>query len=227
MKAVPVNEVELKYIELFRIALSEPEPDDRLVAITNVRHIVVSDRLEILPPDWHRHSANDELVRWIAATSATRHAAGEAFAETGRRYETGRERKLNIAEEIGRHIWLSIIDGEFAGLHTSIGILGRVSHVGRKGKISGARDEDTLRKLWNTYRGVAHLGMAIDHCEGAEHNERNILQVAEEFRLLLSRNCPRGTSKPYVDSSAQISFRYASMLSGPRFLDRGLPFGPE
>lgn len=226
MKVVPINEVELKCIKLFRVALSEPEPDDRLVAIAHVRHIIVSDRLETLPPDWQSQPANDELVHWVAATSATRQTAVEAFAETGRCYDTRRERKLNIAEEIGRHIWLSTTDGEFAGLHTSTGLLGRVSHMGRKEGISGARDEDTLRKLWKTYRGVAHLGMAIDFCEGAESIEANVLQVAEYFRILLSKACPRSTSKPYVDPSEQISFRYLSILSGPRFLDRGLPFGP-
>jgi hypothetical protein len=91
--------------------------------------------------------------------------------------------------------------------------------------VSGARDKDTLRKIWNSYRGVVHLGIAIDYCENHPAQNLHVFHLAELFRKTLSENCPKGTSKPYVDPGEQISFLYISTLSGPRFRNRGLPFG--
>jgi integrase len=90
--------------------------------------------------------------------------------------------------------------------------------------LSGAKDLDVLRAIWKTYRGVVHLGMAMDYCDEQPDSERNVLHVAETYRRGLSLFCPKGTKKPYVPVDDQITFLYLSYTSGPRFLDRGLPF---
>lgn len=95
---------------------------------------------------------------------------------------------------------------------------------GKKLGISGARDKDVVRKAWHDYSGVVHLGMALDFYKDKSVPPEDVLFAAERFRRILSQACPKGTKKPYVDVSLQISFSYESGIYGPRFLNRGLPF---
>ena len=160
----------------------------------------------------------------MAETAGERHEAAFELSQTFNRYEDRNERKLNVAEQIGKLVWLSIQDKKFEGVQTNNGLLKQVQDDARKHDVSGAKDKDTVRKIWNTYRGVVHLGMAIDYCDESPDQNLNVLHVAERFRRDLSQSCPKGTSKPYVDPAEQISFLYISKLWGPRFGDRGLPF---
>ena len=228
MLSVAINEPELRSIEYIRIALSEPTPELRAKAIANAKYEVVAFRLEALSdklgPEWMSDPENSEFVQWIAKSSSERHEASYEFLQTSRQYEERNERKLNVAEHIGKLIWLSIQDNRFEGVQTPEGILKQVSDQAQEYKVSGARDLDTLRGIWNAYLGVVHLGMAIDYCEDNPDHDQNVLFLAENYRLGLSRFCPKGTKKPYVSEREQIMFYYYSNTWGPRFRDRGLPF---
>lgn len=228
MLRVAINEPELRSIEYIRIALSEPAPKLREKAITNAKLGLMALRLGALTDkfgtDWMSAPHNAEFIQWIAKSSSERDEANYDFLQTARRYEERNERKLNVAEHIGKLIWHSIQDKRFEGVQTPEGILKQVSDQALKCQISGARDLDTLRKIWNAYRGVVHLGMAIDYCDDYPGHKENVLFLAENFRLGLSRFCPKGTKKPYVSEDEQIIFYYYSDIWGPRFLDRGLPF---
>lgn len=228
MIEVTLNEFDLMFIELVRVGLSEKTMGLRERAIKNVKHDVVADRIDKLMrklgPKWRSDPANSEFLQWVALTAAQRTEAAFEFSGTGKRYEAKNERKLNIAEHIGRVIYLSIKDEKFEGVQSRGGILEQVRDVAKVEKISGARDKDVIREVWNTYRGVVHLGMALEYCEGNPEQGLNVLHLAEEFRRCLSENCPRGTKVPYVDPEEQISFLYISKLWGPRFGNRGLTF---
>lgn len=228
MHEVSLNCFDLQFIGSFRIALSEENVELRKCAIRNVKHDVIAHRIDLLlqelDGDWRSIPEDPIFMRWVAKTSGRRNDAAYAFAETGRRYEAKNERKLNIAEHIGLLIFLSVQDKTFKGVHTSIGILDRVRYEAKKGGVRGARDIEVLRKIWKTYRGIVHLGMAITYCDDNPDQDLNVLHLAELFRQTLSQNCPKGTSKPYVDRSEQTSFVYLSKVSGPRFRDRGLSF---
>lgn len=228
MLRVAINEPELRSIEYFRIALSEPTPELREKAITNAKLELMALRLQALTDNLGTHWMSDprdaDFVQWIAKSSSERHEASYEFLQTARQYEERNERKLNVAEHIGKLIWLSIQDDRFEGVQTSEGLLKQVGDQAQEYKISGARDSDTLRKIWNTYRGVVHLGMAMDYCEDYPGHEENVLFLAENYRLGLSRFCPKGTKKPYISEDEQILFYYYSNTWGPRFRDRGLPF---
>ena len=221
MDRVFINEQEFHFLELFRIALSEETHEDRLAAIRYVKHEVAEARLqgfvEREGPDWTKAPANRELVEWVAMTSSERAEAVYEFARVSRRYEDRNERRLNIAEQAGMLIYLSIHDGKFEGVHTWSGILYQVTEAGKAQKVSGARDKDTVRKTWSMYRGVVHLGMAMDICEGLSARPEQVLHLAEQIRRLLSETCPKGTSVPYVLPEEQISFVYEPMTYGPRF----------
>lgn len=224
---IPINEPELNWIELIRAALSEETVPQRLAAIQNVKHDVVATRLEALlkdqPADAPQH-IDLNLLKWIAQTESERHEAMYEFARVRERYERKNERRLNIAEEIGKRVWLSIKEGKFRGVQTDDGILAEVLRFGRETKVRGATHKDSLRETWKAYRGVVHLGIAIDYCSQSDRGDQHVLHIAETIRRDLSRNCPKGTSKPYVDEREQLSFVYVSMLWGPRNQNRGLPF---
>tara|TARA_R110002020_G_scaffold132643_6_gene296190 strand:- start:4434 stop:5129 length:696 start_codon:yes stop_codon:yes gene_type:complete len=228
MLKISINEPELKFVELIRLALSEETKEQRERAIKNVKHEAVAARLDLLAEEgdsnWATDPDNANFVQWTIRTSAERREAAYEFSQTTRRYEERNERRLNIAEHIGKLIWLSILDRKFEGVQTEIGILQQVRDDAKSHAVSGARDIDTLRKVWATYRGVVHLGMALDFCEEHPMPQANLLHVAEQYRLELSQHCPKGTSRPYVSSEEQISFVYLSSLKGPRFRDRGLPY---
>lgn len=229
MIEIPINQPELLSIDLMRIALSEPSDGERQEAIKSIKLDIEASHLKALSTKfgalWTQDPKNAALVQWVAATTHERHEAAVQLSQIGERYDAKNERKLNIAEHIGMLIWLSIQDGRFEGLHTRGGILEQVSDDAREFKVTGAKDKDTLRKIWNSYRGVVHLGMAINHCE--DNPSQNILHLAERFRRSLCENFPKGTSKPYVNQSIQFSFPYKSKLWGPRYANRGLPFGIE
>lgn len=229
MLTVSINEPELQSIELIRVGLSEASPELREKAVVNAKHEVVAFRLETLmdklPSDWMSDPQNADFVQWVAKTSSERHEAGYEFMQTGRRYEGGNERRLNVAEHIGKLIWHSIQDKKFRGVQTDEGLLKQVRYQAKEHKIRGARDVDTLRGIWNMYRGVVHLGMAIDYCDEYPNQNENVLDLAENYRRGLSSFCPKGTNDPYISESEQILFSYYSDTWGPRFRNRGLPFG--
>lgn len=228
MLRITINEPELNYIELIRLALSEETKEQRERAIKNVKHEAVAARLDLLAEEggssWATDPDNASFVQWTIRTSAERREAAYEFSETSRRYDEKNWRRLNIAEHIGKLIVLSILEKKFEGVQTEIGILQQVRNDAKSHAVSGARDIDTLRRVWAHYKGVVHLGMALDFCEEHPMPQANLLHLAEQYRQELSHNCPKGTSKPYVSSEEQISFVYLSSLKGPRFRDRGLPY---
>lgn len=214
METVSIDDAELQYVEMFRVALSEEDNAQRMQAIENVKHDVKSKLIEQLFEErgtsWMSNQKNAELVQWLARSAAERNKAVYELSQTMRRYEgrngNGNERKLNIAEYIGRQVWLSICEGKFTGVQTVSGILQQVREHALENGVSGARDRDTLAKIWGMYRGVAHLGLAMDLCDEKLNAGLNILDLAEHIRCDFSQNCPKGTSKPYVDRSFQIFF---------------------
>ena len=216
MLTVSINEYELLSIEIIRIALSEPTPELREKAIANAKHEAVTSwlttRIDKLGIDWMSDPKNAEFVRWIAKTSIERHEASYQFMQTGIRYEEVNERKLNVAEHIGMLIWRSIQDKKFEGVQTPHGILQQVRDQAQKHSVSGAKDMDTLRGTWNRYRGIVHLGMALDYCEDYPDHDQHVLDLAENFRRGLSQFCPKGTKKPYVAEGEQIIFHYISIF---------------
>lgn len=225
---VYLNEPEIRYAELFRVALSEPDHEARLAAIRNVRFEVADIRVGQLTIDFDEHWPEDPrnaaLVRWFLTSQTKRQEAAFAFSELGKRYEENYQRPMNIAEHIGHRIFEAVQDKKFTGVQTDTGILSQVREEAKSENISGARDQDTLRKIWNRYRGVVHFGMAIGYLEDNPDQNFNLLYLASLFQKVLSENCPKGTRKPYVDPKDQISFIGLSRVYGPRFLDRGLPF---
>ena len=225
---VAINELELMFIELFRIALSAPTHEERLAAIRCVRQEAIASRLQEISKtpgsDWVREERNRELAEWVAATAGDRDDAIYEFSRVARAYEDKFERRFNVAEQVGKVICQSVSDGKFEGVQTKGGILYQVTVQGKEHGISGARDLDRVRKNWRDYRGVVHLGMAIDFCEERSVPPEEVLFVAERYRRMLSASRPKGTKKPYVDEELQISFSYESGIYGPRFLNRGLPF---
>lgn len=212
MLIVSINWAERLSIEYLRIALSEHTTDLREKAIVNVKHEVKALQIETLNgqlgTSWISDPQNADLARWIASSSSERHEASYDFAQTRRRYEEGNERKLNVAEHIGKLIWHSIQDEKFKGLQTPGGILEQVRDEAKKHDVSGAKDKDTLREIWNTYRGVVHLGMAMDYLEEHPNHDQSLLDLAENYRQGLSQFCPKGTKKPYIAAADQTMFDY-------------------
>ena len=228
MCEIHVNEPELQSIDLFRAVLSEETSEQRRRAIAFLKQDIVADRLGALAREHGENCFSDptnvEFVQWIASTASARHEAAIELMRIGRRYDEKNGYKLNVAEHIGMLIWLSIRQGKFEGVHTDTGILQQVRDEAKETKVRGARDKDVLRKIWRCYRGVVHLGMAIEYCEENPDQGMNVIGLSEIFRRDLCENCPKGTSKPYVDPSEQFSFVYLSDIWGARFQNRGLSF---
>jgi hypothetical protein len=196
-----------------------------------VRHDVSANRLDLLFQSLpYRQMAGPEdyrFLRWVAETASQRHEAALKLMDVERRFQKVTQRKLSIAEVIGLSVFMSVREGEFKGIHVEGGILARVSDEAREASVRGGRDMDTLRKIWNIYRRVVHLGMAITYLEDNPDQRWDILQLAEMFRAVLRENCPKGTNKPYVLPAEQIEFVYGSRAYGPRYRDQGLPFYQE
>lgn len=213
MIEIHLNEPELLSLELFRVALSEPTEEARLHAIEVMRHEVSGLSLESFPifkkGDGQQQNSPD-FAHWVAETSADRREAAHQYADIVQRYQKKNERKLNVAEYIGKHVWQTIQEQGYQGVQVPGGILEEVRNVARELGVTGAKDEDTVRKIWKSYRGVVHLGMAMDFCEDHPRSGLHVLHVAERIRQGLSKNCPKGTSKPYIEPSEQISFLYIS-----------------
>ncbi len=227
MLTIPIDGLTVAYLDLVRVALSEETPELRQRAISNVKHEVLGEMLSLNAKqnDGANFKGADqgELMHWMAQTNADRTEAALEFFETGRRFEERNQRKLNIAEHIGTLVFLTIQDRKFHGLHSRNGLLEKVRHEAKQHGVSGARDKDTVRDIWRTYKGVVHLGMAINYCEENPQQGPHVLHLAERFRGQLCGYCPRGTKKPYVDETKQLKFLYISSLLGPRFRYRGLP----
>lgn len=228
---VSLDMFESAYIEMFRFALSETTHEARMGAIRMVRHDVTANRLnELLQSAEYRRRASPEdysFLRWAAETASLRHEAAIGLMDLETRFQAGQQRKLNVAEEIGIRVFHSVREGEFKGIQVYGGILERVRDDAKQEGVHGARDFDTLRGIWKTYRGVVHFGMAITYLEDNPDQPWDVLELAEKFRSVLSSNCPKGTRQPYVRASEQIKFHYLSRVWGPRYRDRGLPFFTE
>ena len=209
MYQVRLREWDLTHIEMIRIALSEETDQARLEAIQNVRQEVDAQSIKIFRDDevfWPAIKRHPKTIEWIADTSPDRHDAGSAIAELFERYEKRNERHLNIAERIGKAVFSTIEDNEFRGLQTESGILKMVSDEARDLKLHGARDKDVVRKIWTTYRGVVHLGMALDDLYDNPDQDFQLLQKAEFYREHLATNRPRNATEPYVSPEVQFQF---------------------
>ncbi|MEQ9696076.1 hypothetical protein [Shimia sp. SDUM112013] len=228
MREIHINEPELQSIDLFRAALSEETSEQRRQAIAFVKQDIVAGRLDALASKHGENCFSDptnvEFVQWIARTASARHEAAIGLMQIGRRYDEKNGNKLSVAEHIGMQVWLSIRQGKFEGVYTDTGVLQQVRDDAKETKVRGARDKDILRKIWRCYRGVVHLGMAIEYCEENPDQGMNVIGLSEILRRDLCENCPKGTSNPYVDPSEQFSFVYLSYIWGPRFQNRGLSF---
>lgn len=200
---------DLSYIRMFRVALSEETDQARLEAIQNVRQEVDAQSIKIFRDDelfWPAIKRHPRTIEWIAETSPDRHDAGSAIAELLERYEKRNERHLDIAERIGNAVFSTIKDKEFRGLQTKSGILKMVSDEARDLKLHGGRDKDVVRKIWTTYRGVVHLGMALDYLYDNPDQDFQLLQKAEFYREQLATNRPRNATEPYVSPEVQFQF---------------------
>ncbi|WP_425093973.1 hypothetical protein [Tropicimonas sp. S265A] len=231
LAVVELDEEELKFLDDFRAALSEPVLEDRLHAIRAFRHLVTAERLaDLFASERYAAEAGPQdypFVRWAAESAAVRHEAIDYLTEIADRYKKGNERKLNVAEQLGLEIMFSVTDERYGGLYTKSGLIERLTHLAKKKGIRGAQDKDVVRKLWQKYRGVTHLGMADFTRKVAPDCNMHILEMAENYRQLLSTHCPRGTNEPYVPESEQIKFVNISRTKGPRYRNRGLPFFDE
>ena len=196
-ETIAINEAEYKFIEIFRVALSERSHPERLKAIGMVRHDVTANRLARLfssqeyilgagPKDY-------EFLKWAAETASVRHESMVDLMEVDQRFQGSNQRKLNIAEHIGRSVVHSIQQGEFRGVQVKGGILDLVREEAKKESVYGGRDKDTLREIWKTYRGVVHLGMAITYLEENPTQLWHVLELADFFRGMLGEKCPKGT----------------------------------
>ncbi len=153
MRTIHINEPELFCLELFRVALSEATPEAGARAMDVARHEVVSLSLRNFSFGKEKSEGNiryAEFVEWVAKTSGERYEAAHEFSEIYRRYEAKNERKLNVAEHIGKRVWLSIQDQRFQGLYAKCNIFEQVGVDARKHRIHGARDKDMLRKIWTS-----------------------------------------------------------------------------
>jgi len=210
METVFLNGSQLQYIELIRVAVSEADNAQRMQAIKNVKHDVVAEQLDLLlkdrDADWFSAQNNADLLAWVAKTGATRHKAVYEISQLVKCFDEKNDRQLSIAEHIGMRVRLSILEEKFEGVQTELGIIQQTRDYAIDKKIYGARDTSTLQEIWGMYRGVVHLGMAMELCEDIPTVGFDVLDQAERIRRDLSENCPRGTSKPYVDPSEQICF---------------------
>ena len=218
MSRVFISAVEVLYLELFRVALSEPTKEERLRAIQAVNLDIQSEYWTIyqkkrpLGKPW----GPDDLGKLItvAETAPARLEAARDYELLWQRYEgangLGNERKLNIAEHGGKLVLTAITDALFTGMQTKTGVLAQLRDQASEDGVRGAVDKDAVRKIWSTYRGVVHLGIAIDFAKDNPNLPVDVLSYAEQFRKTLSQTCPKGTKKPYVDPAEQISFKYVS-----------------
>lgn len=153
MIAIPINERELHAIVLLHIALSEENSELRDAAIRCFRHEIIATTIALLlkecGPDWPAEPENTDLVKWIAATTAERQEAGHAVEAIRMRCRANNQRKLHVAELIGKSVIESISSGRFAGVQSPKGILAQVADKAKEASFSGAGDKDTLRKVWN------------------------------------------------------------------------------
>ena len=76
MAEITINEYELNFIDLFRLALSEEDHEKRECAIQTVRHEVIAARLERLSDehgdDWYSDPSNAKFLEWVARSEAQR-----------------------------------------------------------------------------------------------------------------------------------------------------------
>lgn len=214
-KQIALNEPEMIGLGLFRMALSETTDEARLAAIKAVRSEIVSNGLEAFPihkDSEGRLNRHPRFIEWTAMNAVAMNQAIQTVGEVEQRYNDKQGRRLSIAEEIAKLVVSSVLDQKFLGMQVQGGILDCMRHIAKEQKISGARDHDTLRKIWGTYRGVVHLGLAIDWCEENPEADHHVLHVAERYQRILSENSPGGKGPPYVSPDDQFSFLYVSNI---------------
>ncbi len=138
MLEVTLNELDLMFIELVRVGLSEETMDLRERAIKNVKHDVVADRIDKLMrklgPKWRSDPANSEFLQWVALTAAQRTEAAFEFSETGKRYEA--EEKTDLRGGI----WINV--GNQSAIYSSEN--DRIIHKWQS--YAGRYDEKTIVK---------------------------------------------------------------------------------
>ncbi|MEP4210192.1 MAG: hypothetical protein ABJL47_00010 [Parasphingorhabdus sp.] len=79
MIEIAINQPELRSIDFFRVALSEPSDDERKKAIKSITLDIEASRLEMqnskFGVEWMRDQINAAFVQWVAATAQERHEA--------------------------------------------------------------------------------------------------------------------------------------------------------
>ena len=210
MKEIFIQKPAIGYLPMVRVALSETDDPMRQSALENLNGVIQLDKQEVIVKDIDRRNWGLEKFPQFLIDSTRagpgRSRSNEEFKGTIERYEKHNEIRMNTAEEIARKIVRSIQTDQFEGLHTATGILKQISDDARNEGTRGARDKDVLRKTWNDYRGVVHLGLALTICEEFPDGDQNVFRVAERIRKLLSGYGPRSHSRPYVDLDLQYKF---------------------
>ncbi|UWR21291.1 hypothetical protein [Sulfitobacter sp. S190] len=214
IETVYFNNFEIRYLEMFYVALSEPTHDLRMRAIANVRHEVEAETDSFLVED---HAAGrikvpsiDEHYKKMALAARKRDVAKRCLFETEARFtgsgKASNQRRLETADLIGMKILTSILDKKYDGVYSETGILQQVREQSIRENLNVFKDHDSLRKIWKQYRGIVHLSIALGLEEDRSTGRREVIKVAEAYRQILSSSCPRGTQTPYVALSEQILF---------------------
>lgn len=209
-------EVELGVLQLYRAALSKKGKQARCEALEGLTKKLDAERLGALQNSKFANvglvATSDDFNRTIATEYVENTKKISAFDRALEAFEKPRGKlPLFAAETIAREIWRSVVEGKNVGVFSRRGIIERLTDQARVQGLQGVKDKDVLRRHWKEYKCVAHLGAGLQI--GEHHNLDPIasLGVAEEVRYVLSNECPKGTSKPYVEEEEQISFVFRSM----------------
>lgn len=210
------SEADVLAVEWYGAALSARGDDNRIAAIKGLY-----EKMTLIETDAFLNKSNfgqagvlvptDELAKSMTYSMSERMAKIAYFEKILAAYNNGSRMALFSSELIAREIWFSITEGDNRGVYSASGILERVSHECRKLNLRGARDIDTLRKHWNEYKGVAHLGAGLLIARVQGHDDETGLLIADEIRHSLSHECPKGQKRSYVDEQIQFSFLFKSM----------------
>lgn len=214
---IELNQYELLLGDLIYVPLAEPDPVLRAKTLEAFRQVARQ-----YSADGYRstkdHPAHQHL-RASAYLTPTEDdyqdiADGNGeFTEAVGRFRQQHQRRFNVAINIAERLFLTTHDNEFRGLYsTPNGIFSQVSEMARENGIRGAQDKDTLRGIWNHYRGIIHLPLAMELSKHSKEDPPPLLPFARSLQQAFSQNCPRNSSKPYVPAHEQISFVEISML---------------
>ncbi|MBT0958207.1 hypothetical protein IV417_12485 [Alphaproteobacteria bacterium KMM 3653] len=215
MIKVEISEAGFQVIGELRIALSAETVEDRLKAMEHVQHRFIRSLVENahskFGAEWEKIPSMSALAAKVSKSYVQSASTEDIFSDVFHQYEKKNHRGLMVAEQVGQMVFFSIVDRKLEGLHRDGKIIDQVCQQGRARDVPGAKDKDTVRKSWMKYKGVVHLGMALNDAEELKITRaKDVLGMAEEMRLMLCSNCPKGTSEPYVNQDDQISFVYKS-----------------